>query len=113
MQKKGATNLSTLPTTVILLGVTVILGIVVTSVLMNLKDSQCTNGYNESGNCCYNASGVCVYDASDGDTWASNISGYGLDGVDEMGSQFDLLGMVIIFGIVIGVLIGAFMVYTR
>ena len=43
------------------------------------------------------------------DSYADNISTNGLEGLDEMGSQFDLLGMVIIFGIVIGVLIGAFM----
>jgi hypothetical protein len=83
LNKKGY-QFTQLPMLAIVFGIAIVATVVIASITQNLRDNQTSN------------------------TYARNISNYGLQGLNELGSWYDMLGMIIAASVIITTLFVVF-----
>ena len=103
--KKGYTFRDMMPVALLVV-VSIIAMSVGTDVLQNIRLGQCAAGfyYNTTLDTCVNVTGA----FSEANTGASNATGYGMTGLQELSSWVPTIMLVVAAAIVIGVLIVSF-----
>ena len=82
--KKGAYTVGEIAPMAIMLGLAIVTTVIMADVVSDVNEDQTANSYGD------------------------NISTNGLKGLDELGSWFDTIGLVIAAAIIIGILVYAF-----
>jgi hypothetical protein len=106
MFNKRGISLAELAPVVIIMVTAIILTVIGAKILTTTRNTQCSYGYLELNNSCANATGGTG--GTLGDTFASNITGQGLFGLNEFGKFFQTIGIVLAASVVIGILVTSF-----